>query len=57
MRKEANTWMKPMTKIRASKVVEIPANWHVDDWPPLQPQPGRAGTVSLHFFGCHVVVC
>jgi hypothetical protein len=43
---EANTWMKPMTKIRASKIVEIPANWHLDDWPPLQPMPGRAGTVS-----------
>jgi peptidoglycan/xylan/chitin deacetylase (PgdA/CDA1 family) len=46
MKKEANTWMKPMTKIRASQIVEIPANWHLDDWPPLQPMPGRAGTVS-----------
>jgi peptidoglycan/xylan/chitin deacetylase (PgdA/CDA1 family) len=46
MSKEAETWMKPMTKIRPSKIVEIPANWHVDDWPPLQPMPGRAGTVS-----------
>jgi hypothetical protein len=46
MKKEASTWMKPMTKIRASKIVEIPANWHLDDWPPLQPMPGRAGTVS-----------
>lgn len=46
VKKDAETWMKPMTKIRPSKVVEIPANWHVDDWPPLQPQPGRAGTVS-----------
>jgi len=56
MKKEAETWMKPMTKLRPSKVVEIPANWHVDDWPPLQPQPGRAGTVSLRFFECHVNV-
>ncbi|KAG9677234.1 glucose 1-dehydrogenase, partial [Aureobasidium melanogenum] len=50
-KKEAETWMKPMTKIRPSKIVEIPANWHVDDWPPLQPMPGRAGTngfVSTH---------
>jgi peptidoglycan/xylan/chitin deacetylase (PgdA/CDA1 family) len=30
-KKEAETWMKPMTKIRPSKIVEIPANWHVDD--------------------------
>lgn len=51
VKKEAQTWMKPMTKIRPSKVVEIPANWHVDDWPPLQPQPGRAGTVS--WISCH----
>ncbi|KAK6007890.1 hypothetical protein QM012_004704 [Aureobasidium pullulans] len=51
IKKEAETWMKPMTKIRPSKIVEIPANWHVDDWPPLQPTPGRAGTngyVSTH---------
>ncbi|KAH0364048.1 glucose 1-dehydrogenase, partial [Aureobasidium melanogenum] len=26
------------------KIVEVPANWHLDDWPPLQPTPGRAGT-------------
>ncbi|KAK1076305.1 hypothetical protein LTR33_009057 [Friedmanniomyces endolithicus] len=32
-----------MTRIRASGVVEIPANWHLDDWPPLQPIPGRPG--------------
>lgn len=40
----APTWMKPMTPLRPSNVVEIPANWHVDDWPPLQPSPGRPGT-------------
>jgi len=28
--KEASEWMKPMTKIKPSKVVEIPANWSVD---------------------------
>ncbi|THZ28420.1 glucose 1-dehydrogenase [Aureobasidium pullulans] len=51
VKKEASSWMKPMTKIRPSGIVEIPANWHVDDWPPLQPMPGRAGThgfVSTH---------
>ncbi|KAK0260931.1 hypothetical protein LTR35_013351 [Friedmanniomyces endolithicus] len=41
--KAAEAWMSPMTRIRPSWVVEIPANWHLDDWPPLQPIPGRPG--------------
>ena len=41
---EAAFWMKPMTKLKPSKIVEIPANWHLDDWPPLQPIPGRPGS-------------
>ena len=45
---EATSWMKPMGKIKASKVVEIPANWHVDDWPPLQPMKGSTGFVDTH---------
>jgi len=56
MKKEAETWMKPMTKLRPSKVVEIPANWHVDDWPPLQPQPGRPGTASLYLLELPLIV-
>ena len=32
----ASTWMKPMSKLKASGIVEVPANWHLDDWPPLQ---------------------
>ncbi|THV86958.1 glucose 1-dehydrogenase [Aureobasidium pullulans] len=51
VKKEASSWMKPMTKIKPSEIVEIPANWHLDDWPPLQPMPGRAGThgfISTH---------
>lgn len=32
---EASTWMQPMSKITPSKVVEVPANWHLDDWPPF----------------------
>lgn len=24
-----------MTKIIPSNVVEVPANWHLDDWPPF----------------------
>ncbi|EOD46310.1 putative polysaccharide deacetylase family protein [Neofusicoccum parvum UCRNP2] len=27
--KDANHWMRPMTRIRPSKIVEIPANWHL----------------------------
>lgn len=30
--KSADSWMVPMTPLRPSKVVEIPANWHLDDW-------------------------
>ena len=32
---DVSTWMTPMTKIEPSKVVEVPANWHLDDWPPF----------------------
>ncbi|BCS19650.1 polysaccharide deacetylase family protein [Aspergillus puulaauensis] len=32
---EASTWMEPMSRITPSKIVEIPANWHLDDWPPF----------------------
>ncbi|KAK2797071.1 hypothetical protein FQN51_008843 [Onygenales sp. PD_10] len=49
----AELWMRPMTKIRPSTVVEIPANWHLDDWPPLQPVPGRPA--SQGFVDTHVV--
>ncbi|KAK3113562.1 hypothetical protein LTR53_009047 [Teratosphaeriaceae sp. CCFEE 6253] len=41
--KSADAWMSPMTRLKPSKVVEIPCNWHLDDWPPLQPIPGRPG--------------
>lgn len=45
--KDANHWMRPMTRIRPSKIVEIPANWHLDDWPPLQPKlPTSMGHVD-----------
>ncbi|KAF2171874.1 hypothetical protein M409DRAFT_18106 [Zasmidium cellare ATCC 36951] len=49
----ADAWMTPMTKLRPSKVVEIPASWHLDDWPPLQPIPGRPGAQG--FVDPHVV--
>jgi len=40
----AETLTDPFTHLFiASKIVEIPAHWHIDDWPPLQPIPGRLG--------------
>jgi len=42
--KTAGHWMTPMTAMKPSSTVEIPANWSVDDWPPLQPIPGRPGS-------------
>lgn len=44
LKRPAEEWMQPMSALKPSSVVEIPANWHVDDWPPLQPSPGRPGT-------------
>ena len=51
--KTADFWMAPMSRLKPSKIVEIPANWHLDDWPPLQPIPGRAGAQG--FVDTHVV--
>ncbi|KAJ5523679.1 glucose 1-dehydrogenase [Penicillium frequentans] len=34
--KPADQWMKPMSKLVPSSIVEVPANWHLDDWPPFQ---------------------
>ncbi|EXJ92799.1 hypothetical protein A1O3_01353 [Capronia epimyces CBS 606.96] len=42
--KSAAEWMKPMTAITPSKVVEVPANWHLDDWPPFQLSLKQAST-------------
>ncbi|KAF9884229.1 hypothetical protein FE257_001961 [Aspergillus nanangensis] len=39
VQQDAATWMKPMTKLRPSSVVEVPANWHLDDWPPFVVNP------------------
>ena len=46
----AEDWMKPISKLKQSSLVEIPANWHVDDWPPFQSKPalGSAGFVDPH---------
>ncbi|THU77006.1 glucose 1-dehydrogenase [Dendrothele bispora CBS 962.96] len=40
----ASTWMKPMSTLKPSKIVEVPANWHLDDWPPLQLNLRQAST-------------
>ncbi|KAF1917305.1 hypothetical protein BDU57DRAFT_493125 [Ampelomyces quisqualis] len=45
----ASHWMTPMSTLHASSVVEIPANWHLDDWPPFQlslSQPSTHGYVD-----------
>jgi peptidoglycan/xylan/chitin deacetylase (PgdA/CDA1 family) len=46
----ASEWMKPMSALKTSSIVEICANWHVDDWPAFQPKPalGSAGFVDPH---------
>ncbi|KAL1647299.1 hypothetical protein SLS61_007470 [Didymella pomorum] len=47
--KDASHWMHPMTTLKPSNIVEIPANWHLDDWPPFQlslSQPSTHGFVD-----------
>ncbi|KAH7065935.1 glucose 1-dehydrogenase [Paraphoma chrysanthemicola] len=47
----ASSWMSPMSTLHPSSVVEIPANWHLDDWPPFQlslSQPSTHGYVDTH---------
>ena len=45
--KAADHWMSPMSKLKPSKVVEIPSNWHLDDWPPLQVSPAEYNLLSM----------
>ncbi|KAF2875260.1 glucose 1-dehydrogenase [Massariosphaeria phaeospora] len=40
----ASTWMTPMAPLQSSSVVEVPANWHLDDWPPFQLSLTQAST-------------
>ncbi|KAF2714569.1 polysaccharide deacetylase family protein [Pleomassaria siparia CBS 279.74] len=42
--KPASHWMSPMSALKASAVIEIPANWHLDDWPPFQLSLSQAST-------------
>lgn len=47
--KPASHWMTPMSTLKPSSIVEIPANWHLDDWPPFQlslSQPSTHGYVD-----------
>ncbi len=37
----AADWMRPMSALKTTKLVEVPANWHLDDWPPFQPVLGK----------------
>lgn len=40
----ASQWMTPMTTLHPSTIVEIPANWHLDDWPPFQLYLSQSST-------------
>ncbi|KAH4024680.1 hypothetical protein HBI25_155680 [Parastagonospora nodorum] len=45
----ASSWMTPMSTLHPSTIVEICANWHLDDWPPFQlslSQPSTHGFVD-----------
>lgn len=33
--KDASAWMKPLERGEATSIVEIPANWYLDDLPPM----------------------
>lgn len=46
---DPDTWMVPMRETTQRNVVEIPANWNVDDWPPMQfnmKNPGTHGYIN-----------
>lgn len=32
---QAHAWMKPLRRGKATGLVEIPANWYLDDLPPM----------------------
>lgn len=43
-KKSPSEWMKPMSALKPSKVVVVPANWHLDDWPPFVLSLKQAST-------------
>jgi hypothetical protein len=47
----AHTWMKPLQRGKETGLVEIPANWYLDDLPPMmfiKSSPNSHGWVSPH---------
>ncbi|KZS94147.1 glycoside hydrolase/deacetylase [Sistotremastrum niveocremeum HHB9708] len=47
--KEASSWMKPLSKGNYTGLVEIPANWYLDDLPPMmfiKSSPNSHGWVN-----------
>lgn len=51
---EAKEWMKPLVRGKETKLVEIPANWYLDDLPPMmfiKKSPNSFGFVSPRDIG------
>ncbi|GAA8625515.1 polysaccharide deacetylase [Helicobacter pylori] len=51
---EAKDWMKPLIRGVETDLVEIPANWYLDDLPPMmfiKKSPNSFGFVSPHDIG------
>lgn len=51
---EAKDWMKPLIRGEETKLVEIPANWYLDDLPPMmfiKKSPNSFGFVSPRDIG------
>ena len=49
--KRPEEWMKPLVRGRETDLIEIPANWHLDDLPPMmfiKKAPNSHGFVSPH---------
>jgi hypothetical protein len=45
----ADSWMKPMPTPTLSSLITVPANWHLDDWPPFSPGDGGSdGFIDPH---------
>lgn len=58
----AETWMQPMTLPRQSSIVNVPANWHLDDWPAFAPGDGTSDgfvdpDVVLRMWQSHFLYC
>ncbi|KAJ5613174.1 glucose 1-dehydrogenase [Penicillium lagena] len=42
--KDPDEWMVPMKEQVPTKIVELPASWFIDDWPPMQFSHRNPGT-------------